>query len=76
MEQLALERSFKSLIIKIANSLIVIGLKNSHFPLVLAKLLSDSLLSGGQFVIEQFNLKPITSESCSLNQPITFKVVV
>jgi len=51
------------LIIKITISSIVIGSKNSYFPLI-------GQLVIGQFAIVQFN-KPIT-----LNQPITFKVVV
>ena len=56
--------TINSVIIKIAISLIVIGLKNSYFPLIyLPLLLSDSLFLDS-FVIGQFS------------KPITFKDVV
>ena len=56
--------SFISLIIKITISSIVIGLKNSYFPLI--------HLPSCYRTVQQTN----HIQSCSLNQPIAFKVVV
>ena len=52
------------IIIKITISSIVIGLKNSYFPLI--------HLPSCYRTVQQTN----HIQSCSLNQPITFKVVV
>ena len=76
-------------IIKITISSIVIGLKNSYFPLIHLSSVIGQFVIGhlviGQFVIGQFN-KPITLKvivkinqshsSCSSNQPITTLVSV
>ena len=53
-----------ALIIKITISSIVIGFKNSYFPLI--------HLPSCYQTVQQTN----QIQSCSLNQPITFKVVV
>ena len=61
------------IIIKIAMSLIVIGLKKLLFSTnSLAKLLSDSLLLDSLLSDSSIS----QSHSCSLNQPITVNVVV
>ena len=57
-------RALTPLIIKITISSIVIGLKNSYFPLI-------HLPSCDRTVQQTSHI-----QSCSLNQPITFKVVV
>ena len=61
--------SICSIIIKITISSIVIGLKNSYFPLIL---LSGCYQTVCYRTVQQAN----HIQSCSLNQPITFKVVV
>ena len=57
------------LIIKITISSIVIGLKDSYFPLI--------LLSGCYRTVCYRTVQPGNHiQSCSLNQPITLQVVV
>ena len=57
------------IIIKITISSIVIGLKNSYFPLI-------HLLSCYRTVCYRTVQQTNQIQSCSLNQPITFRVVV
>ena len=57
------------LIIKITISSILIGLKNSYFPLIH---LPSCYRTACYRTVQQTN----QIQSCSLNQPITFKVVV
>jgi len=57
------------LIIKITISSIVIGLKKSYFPLIH---LPSCYWTACYWTVQQAN----QIQSCSLNQPITFKVVV
>ena len=57
------------LIIKITISSIAIGLKNSYFPLIH---LSSCYWTVCYGTVQQTN----QIQSCSINQPITFKVVV
>ena len=56
-------------IIKITISSIVIGLKNSNFPLIDLPICYQTVFFIGQFVIGQFVIG-------QFNKPITFKVVV
>ena len=69
IEKIKVYLLFSLLIIKITISSIVIGLKNSYFPLIL---LSGCYRTVCYRTIQQAN----HIQSCSLNQPITIKVVV
>ena len=60
--------------IKIAISSIVIGLKNSYFPLI--HLPSCYWTACYRTVCYRTVQQTNQIQSCSLNQPITFKVVV
>ena len=62
--RLQITTKISKVIIKITISSIVIGLKNSYFPLI--------HLPSCYGTVQQAN----HIQSCSLNQPITFKVVI
>ena len=68
-ERMKMKEGFQNIIIKITISSIVIGLKNSYFPLIH---LASCYRTVCYRTVQQTN----HIQSCSLNQPITFIVVV